>query len=194
MHTPTASKGASKGVAQRRSATKTKARRSRPRPGTVIDRFEGIAVYYNGPISRVWGRNRAPDGYNLGLKYQCVEFVKRYYYYRLHHRMPDAGGNAVDFFNPNLADGAWNPRRGLYQFRNGSHTPPRKRDILVFGSHADNPFGHVALVAEVFPNSIEMIQQNGGPDAPTRVRIPLLHQHGRWFVHAEDLLGWLGKR
>ena len=43
--------------------------------GDVIDSFNGVAVYYNGPVNNVSGRNLSPDGYNLGQKQQCVEFV-----------------------------------------------------------------------------------------------------------------------
>ncbi len=46
--------------------------------GDVIDTFNSVNVNYNGLMSTVKGRNVTPDGYNLGLKYQCVEFVKRY--------------------------------------------------------------------------------------------------------------------
>jgi len=47
-------------------------------------------VYYNGSVGHVSGRNLVPDGYNPGLKYQCVEFVKRYYYQHLNHKIPDS--------------------------------------------------------------------------------------------------------
>ena len=66
--------------------------------GDAIDNLNGVAVYHNGPTSNVLGRNTV-DGYNLGLKYQCVEFVKRYYYHHLHHKMPDSWGHAKSFFN-----------------------------------------------------------------------------------------------
>ncbi len=46
--------------------------------GQEIDQLNGVQVYYNGGVDTVTGRNTTPDGYNLGLKYQCVEFVKRY--------------------------------------------------------------------------------------------------------------------
>ncbi|MBK8698150.1 MAG: hypothetical protein IPN29_00645 [Saprospiraceae bacterium] len=69
-----------------------------PKIGDVIDMLDGIKVHYNGSsFARSYGRNLATDGYNLGLKYQCVEFVKRYYYYHFDHKMPDTGGNARNF-------------------------------------------------------------------------------------------------
>ncbi len=62
----------------------------RYRVGQEVDRLNGVAVFYNGGVGHSAGRNLAPDGYNLGLKYQCVEFVKRYYYQRLNHKMPES--------------------------------------------------------------------------------------------------------
>ncbi len=47
--------------------------------GDKVDSLNGVYVYYNSNVGNVSGRNLASDGYNLGLKYQCVEFVKRYY-------------------------------------------------------------------------------------------------------------------
>ena len=65
--------------------------------GEVVDEFNGVKVYFNGAVEHVGGRNLAADGYNLGLKYQCVEFVKRYYYERFGHKMPNSFGHAKDF-------------------------------------------------------------------------------------------------
>nr|WP_176701041.1 hypothetical protein [Gilliamella apicola] len=73
--------------------------------GKVVDEFNGVKVYYNGSINNVSGRNIAKDGYNLGLKYQCVEFIKRYYYQRFNHKMPNSYGHAKDFFDPSIVDG-----------------------------------------------------------------------------------------
>ncbi|OCG61857.1 hypothetical protein [Gilliamella sp. GillExp13] len=66
-----------------------------------------MKVYYNGSINNVRGRNIAKDGYNLGLKYQCVEFIKRYYYQRFNHKMPNSYGHAKEFFDPSIVDGKW---------------------------------------------------------------------------------------
>jgi len=58
--------------------------------GEKVDSLNGVYVYYNGSVGHVSGRNLVPDGYNPGLKYQCVEFVKRYYYQHLNHKIPDS--------------------------------------------------------------------------------------------------------
>lgn len=159
--------------------------------GEVVDSLDGVAVYYNGGVNHSEGRNLAADGYNLGIRYQCVEFVKRYYYERLNHRMPDSFGHAVDFFDRTLADGAFNAVRGLTQHRNGSTTPLVSGDILVYDRSLLNPYGHVAIVARADETSIEIIQQNPGPFAPSRVALRLDVASGQYRVDAPRVLGWL---
>ncbi len=166
--------------------------------GAMIDELDGVAVHYNGPISNVSGRNLAPDGYNLGQKYQCVEFVKRYYYEFYTHKMPDSYGNAKDFFDNSLADGAFNPKRGLTQYRNNSTAKPKKGDLLIFGPTAFNRYGHVAIVSGVADSemgaALEFIQQNPGPGAPSRDKRAIgQNASGRWQVDDTRLLGWLRK-
>lgn len=99
--------------------------------GVVVDEFNGVKVYYNGHVGNVSGRNTSKDGYNLGLKYQCVEFIKRYYYERFDHKMPDSYGHAKDFFDDSIADGKINPKRNLLQYHNGSGSKPQVEDIFL---------------------------------------------------------------
>lgn len=163
------------------------------RVGDAIDSLNGVKVYYNGKISNTCGRNVAKDGYNLGKKYQCVEFVKRYYYEHLHHKMPDSYGHAVDFFNKELTDGAYNIRRGLKQFQNPSHETPKPDDLVVYDGTSSNPYGHVAIVSRVMQDEIEIIQQNPGPSASSRVKYNLIENNGYWRIDNNRILGWLRK-
>ena len=163
-------------------------------PGTPIDSLNGVKVYYNGSIKHVEGRSLSPDQYNFGLKYQCVEFVKRYYYEHLHHKMPDTYGHAKDFFIPNLADGALNSQRALTQYRNPSRVQPQVNDLLVYAPTLFNPYGHVAIVAEVQKDAIEIIQQNPGRWGRSRQRYQLSQENGQWLIHKKRIMGWLRKK
>lgn len=167
-------------------------KKKKPDIGTIIDRFNGVAVYYNGNLRHTDGRNVTSDGYNLGLKWQCVEFVKRYYYLRYGHRMPDPWGHAVDFFDMALSDNSHNRKRNLRQFKNPSKTKPKVDDIIVFGPESGNPFGHVAIVSKVGPNYIEIVQQNVGEQS--RYTLPLFDMVDSWRIANIDVMGWLGKR
>lgn len=161
--------------------------------GRAIDELNGVSVYYNGPVGNVSGRNTTRDGYNLGLKYQCVEFVKRYYYQHLNHRMPDSYGHAKDFFNKDLGDGQRNRRRNLIQYTNPSRSKPRADDLLVFNGSAFNSYGHVAIVARVDEDEVEIIQQNPGPLGSSRDTFTLTSTNGKWVIGNSRILGWLRK-
>lgn len=161
--------------------------------GEEIDSLDGVTVYFNGGVNNVEERNVAGT-YNLGLKYQCVEFVKRYYYQHYGHKMPDAYGHAKSFFDPAIADGKYNAQRDLFQYANPSAKRPEKGDLLVFGASWFNPYGHVAIISEVQENSIEIIQQNAGPFSSSRENFELiLDKEGKWEIFERRVLGWLRK-
>ncbi|MFK7750321.1 MAG: CHAP domain-containing protein [Kordia sp.] len=161
--------------------------------GETLDSFNNVNVYYNGAVNNVEKRNVTKDGYNLGLQYQCVEFVKRYYYEYLQHKMPDSYGHAKDFFNPNIKDGKRNTQRNLIQYTNGSMSKPKVNDIVVFQASWYNSFGHVAIVMEVTQNTVTIIQQNAGPFSNTRVSYDLIQENNRWKISNSKIVGWLRK-
>lgn len=161
--------------------------------GDAVDSLNGVKVYYNGAVSHTGERHKAEDGYNYGLRWQCVEFVKRYYYDHLNHKMPNTYGNAKDFFNKRLKDGQKNADRNLVQYTNGSKTLPKVNDLLVFDAVTFNKYGHVAIVSKADSTEIEMIQQNPGPTAPSRVTYKVKKKNNKWIIERSDLLGWLRK-
>jgi hypothetical protein len=161
------------------------------RVGKALDRYRDVPVYDNGLLYfRSYGRNYSPDGYYFGQKWQCVEFIKRFYYQAQGHKMPDVMGHAKSFFDDSLPDSSLNPRRGLVQYRNGSTNPPRLDDLIVF---TDTKFGHVAIVTAVTGNSLEVIQQN--ILSGTRGHFSLVTSNGHYFVTSPRRpAGWLRKQ
>ena len=159
--------------------------------GDKLDSLNGIYVYYNGGMNDTYGRNTI-NGYNVGLKYQCVEFIKRYYYYHFEHKMPDTWGHAKNFCDQSLGDGSFNKARGLYQYNNGSTNKPRVNDILVFGAHSFNPYGHVAIISKVEEDYIEIIQQNVGTSS--RETIEYTVTDANYTLNRSDVLAWLSKQ
>lgn len=162
--------------------------------GEAVDQLNGVKVYYNGWASNVSGRHLSKNGYNYGLKWQCVEYVKRYYYTELFHSMPDTYGHAKDFFDANLADGQLNTLKNLTQYSNPSISKPEVNDILVLGASYFNEFGHVAIISNVDDYEIEIIQQNPGFMMKTRETFSLRKRKGKWFINEERVLGWLRKK
>ena len=159
--------------------------------GQALDSLNGVVVYYNGAVDHTEGRNTSPDNYNIGIRYQCVEFVKRYYYEHLHHKMPDSYGHAKDFFNEEIPDGQLNKQRNLIQYRNGGMAQPLVDDLVVFAPTVFNSYGHVAIVSGVTDDEVEIIQQNPGPFGKSREKFPLVKTANGWKIANERLLGWL---
>jgi surface antigen len=159
--------------------------------GDPLDSLNQVVVYYNGGMGNVSERNTSPDGYNIGLKYQCVEFVKRYYYQHYKHKMPNAYGNAIDFFNKNLKDGELNADRDLIQYTNPSKSKPQVGDLIIMDATWSNEYGHVVIVSKVTEDEVEIIQQNAGnPDHPRDV-FDLESDDGLWEIDHSRILGWL---
>jgi len=161
--------------------------------GQKIDSINGVAVYYNGGVGNVDGRELTKDGYNLGLKYQCVEFVKRYYYKELNHKMPDTYGHAKDFFDSNVKDGQTNKQRNLIQYTNLSKSKPKVNDLVVYSGTTLNRYGHVSIISKVTEKEIEIIQQNPGPFGYSREKYKLINEKGKWRINNDRILGWLRK-
>jgi len=159
--------------------------------GEVVDSYNGVEVYYNGGVDQTFGRNVSKDGYNIGIRYQCVEFIKRYYYQRFLHKMPDAFGHAKDYFDNSLQDGQLNIKRNLLQYKNNGKTMPEPEDIIVFSPWIFNRYGHVAIITKVEGNKVEVIQQNPGPFASSRETFDLSFNDNRWKIEHGRALGWL---
>ncbi len=155
-----------------------------PTIGEAIDEHNDVKIYYNGDVLKSHGRTIIDD-YNCGKKYQCVEFVKRYYYLKLKHRMTNVWGHASQYFNMKLPDGAFNRDKGLIQFTNPSKSKPRIDDILIWGGK----YGHVAIVSKVKDNKIEIVQQNVG--TATRIEIDLVLKDEMYFIADGSIAGWL---
>ena len=158
------------------------------RVGDPLDSFRGVVVHENGPvIVTSHGRHFAEDGYYYGQKWQCVEYVKRFFHQAHGHRMPDVWGHAKDFWDEAVAPGAISTRRGLVQHRNGGRVPPLAGDLMVF---TNGGYGHVAIVTEVTSNHIEVIQQN--IPGRTRDKFVLKTASGtNWVGQGYAPAGWL---
>lgn len=159
--------------------------------GQSMDSLNHVHVYYNGKSNISSGRNLTSDNYNLGIKYQCVEFVKRYYYVHLNHKMPNSYGDAKDFFDSKIQDGQENTIRDLVQYRNPSNIKPKVDDLLVFKGTTHNKHGHVAIISKVKGYRIEVIQQN---TSKSRQNYFLIKRKGKWLIINKRILGWLRKK
>lgn len=158
--------------------------------GKKIDSYKGVDIYYNGiDPSNHNGQHYSNEKYFYGDKWQCVEFVKRFYYEKKKDEMSNYYANAKNFFDANLKSGDLNKNVGLVQYINGESVKPKEDDILVF---TDRKYGHVAIVSKVNEDSVEIVQQN--VFIVTREKYKLINKNGNYFVRSKRKLGgWLRK-
>ncbi|MBK1829254.1 CHAP domain-containing protein [Verrucomicrobiaceae bacterium R5-34] len=156
--------------------------------GSEVARYKNVPAFQNGTvITTSHGKHYAADGYYYGQKWQCVEYVKRFFHDALGHHMPSVWGHARDFYDPAVTHGAMNPVRGLRQYLNGGDVAPQPDDLLVFSKGS---LGHVAIVTKVEQDAIEVIQQNVHGAATARHR--LLRKGGTFTVgESHQPTAWL---
>jgi len=156
--------------------------------GEKLDAYRGVAVHGNGLLySKSHGKHFSDDGYYYGQKWQCVEFIKRFFHQAHDHKMPDVWGHAKDFFDDTVPQSELNNRRGLLQYRNGGNIYPKTGDLVVF---TNGGFGHVAIICRVTTNEVQIIQQNviGSP----RQKLPLTWTRTSFNVgDSYQPAGWL---
>ncbi|HEY5534901.1 MAG TPA: CHAP domain-containing protein [Ignavibacteria bacterium] len=117
---------------------------------TLLGTYNGIDVYSNGTVGNQSNLYNYENGTNTGMKWQCVEYVNRYYLliYNKNIRVPGHNGN--EYF-PNAT------QHGLTAYLNNGTTSPAIGDILCFSG---GNYGHVAIVREVGSTYIRVAQQN----------------------------------
>jgi len=156
--------------------------------GTQVGEYNGITAYSNYEIDYVSNEYNYEDEYNTGMKWQCVEYVNRYYYiiYGMGIRIP--GTNAEDYYDT-ASD------RGLVAYPNGGTTSPQPEDILCSNG---GTLGHVAIVREVTADSVHVIHQNwANTEADNDKTISMSVSDGHYtvsgFSGSYPVQGWLRK-
>lgn len=152
--------------------------------GDVVGSFNGITAYSNGST------NYASWVYStVGMKWQCVEYVNRYYYQKLAHKNLIMTGNANSYYGTAAS-------KDLNAYPNGGGTAPAVGDMLVSNGGA---FGHIAIIREVGANYVKVIQQNwANAAADNSVQINMNVVNGTYqmagFSANYPVQGWLRRK
>ena len=142
------------------------------------------------------------DGQYLGVKWQCVEFARRWLYVNRGYIFDDVA-MAHDIFRMRsvraVADGSelpWNA------FRNGSRRLPEPGGLLIWNEGGHFPTtGHVAVITEVHDDVVRIAEQNyvhhkwpAGQDFARELELTR-SESGGYTVRCEDgddiILGWV---
>lgn len=128
--------------------------------GQEMAQHRGVAAQSNGRDMHTG--NSCDSRGEFGNRYQCVEYVKRFYAHVF--GVADAAdwrGNGGDYYRK--AEGF-----GLVRFENGGANGPQVDDIMVFAGGAH---GHVAVVTRVTSDHVEIVEQNWSTTGRATLRV-----------------------
>jgi surface antigen len=155
-----------------------------PTCGQELARYKNVPAFSNGEYTGT-GTPCEKDRGIYGLRYQCVEYIKRFYAVALGVDVSKwATPSAQEYYQTAGA-------KGLEAFENGGTEPPAPDDILVF---AGGTYGHVAIITRVTDSSVEIIEQNWSKSGVATLSLSstggryTLSPRGRYIA-----LGWLRK-
>lgn len=152
--------------------------------GSKVGSFNGVTAYSNGSTSYVSKQYNTYNGYQTGMKWQCVEYVNRYFWAKFGRKI--AGGNANTYYS-NASS------KGLKRAANGSSDKPQPGNILC---SAGGPHGHVAIITKVGKDYVEVIHQNwSNSSSDNRKRLSMKVKNGKYtisgFSSSYPIQGWL---
>jgi len=152
--------------------------------GDAMGSFNGVTTYFN-PSGHVSNTYNYLNETNTGMKWQCVEYVNRYYLQTSGMNIRIVGQNAVDYYT-NAS------QRGLDAYPNGGSVAPQVGDILCLSG---NTYGHVAIIREVNASSVKVIQQNSGNADYVNFSFPRTENtiNGSQLGSGYAVQGWLRK-
>jgi glutathionylspermidine amidase/synthetase len=154
-----------------------------------------VAAYSNCNAGCVIFTPNTEKGTYTGIKWQCVEFARRWL----------LGNLGVVYGDVNTASDIWNKIQFVTQvsdnqsiplraYENGSAEAPKVGDLLIYGKEYLNT-GHVAVITDVELHTgiLKVAEQNylnqSWPGNYSR-QIDVINRSGRYWVLDPYLLGW----
>jgi glutathionylspermidine amidase/synthetase len=139
----------------------------------------GVVSFCN--TGKYVGTDYSIDGEYTGEKWQCVEFVRRYYI-QLHRLTFPSISNAYGLPDIKTVRHLDSHLQYPCSFHMKDNGKPQPEDILVF---RHNNTGHTAIVIEILPNrKLRIAEQNWS-------RLPWKNYSREVSVEDPSLLGWL---
>lgn len=159
--------------------------------GTYLGQFNTVAAFSNGG-GCLSNCTSTINGVYIGEKWQCVEYVRRYYYTIFNTDLASLYLGNAEFWYAN------GPRMGLTQYVNGGEqrVSPQPGDILCSEGGTN---GHIAIVKGVSNGKVYTVQQNfQNEPSDTDKALTLTINNGRYVIGNMDsnlpVTGWLRKQ
>jgi glutathionylspermidine amidase/synthetase len=156
----------------------------------------GIAAYSNCKSDCVVFEPNRHDGTFTGIKWQCVEYARRWLLLNRGVVYGDVDVAAdiwdkVDYYRQL----EWDEKIPVENLVNGSSKAPQAGDLLIYARVMFGGTGHVAVVTGIDKDKgvVRVAEQNFNnlPWSGTHAReLPLLHKNGGYWILDAYLLGW----
>lgn len=155
-----------------------------------------VAAFSNGNDSYYSGEDSYLRGVYMGMKWQCVEYARRWTYIRKGAVFQSVIGANNMWTELKDVERVSDKRKfPLRHHPNGSPKPPMNESYLIYPIQKDMPYGHVAVIVEVLPHAIRIAEQNFYFyywHAHFAREIPLVFKNGRYFIEdSYDVYGWI---
>ena len=155
-----------------------------------------VIAYSNGNDSFYSGESNYFNGIYMGLKWQCVEYARRWIFTEKNLVFESIQGANLIWtqlkFVERVKDGKRFP---LKHHWNGSPSPPLNGTLIIYPIQNAMPYGHVAVIVQVLPKSIRIAEQNFhfSPWKDHYAReIPMKTINGSYFVQDQyQIYGWI---
>ncbi|CAF3175780.1 unnamed protein product [Rotaria sp. Silwood2] len=156
-----------------------------------------VSAYSNGNDSYISKEYYNLYGIFMGMKWQCVEYARRWLFIRKGCVFGSIEG-AADMWSElahvqRVINGQCFP---LTTHPNGSPYPPRNESLLIYSrSSPDMPYGPVAVIVDVGLNFVRVAEENFNfyywSDNYAR-QIPFVIKNGSYFIEDDyHIYGWM---
>ena len=156
-----------------------------------------VPAYSNGNDTYISDDYNYLYGVYMGIKYQCVEYARRWLFIRTGCVFGSIDG-AADMWTElthvqRVVDGQC---FALRKYPNGSPTPPRNESILIYQrAGTDMPYGHVAIIVDVLPGFIRVAEENYDAyywSGNYSRQIPYAMKNGSYYIDdSYPIAGWM---
>ncbi|PWK13353.1 CHAP domain-containing protein [Tumebacillus permanentifrigoris] len=136
-----------------------------------------LEVVSNGAVQSLDDGLYAYKGIDTQHGPQCVEYAERFYTTLYPKTFPyhNSGPGAYDIWE-GIAEqkdvGGWASHRQYFVAYENGTTVPQADDMLLYDRTRGSGWGHIAIIAEVHPDAVVILEQNSGHD--TRKVLPLV--------------------
>ena len=133
----------------------------------------------------------------MGIKWQCVEYARRWLFIRKGCVFDSVEGAADIWTQINYVQRVVDKKCFvLNKYPNGSPSPPKNESLLIYNrSGVDMPYGHVAIIVDVSCGFIRVAEENYYPYywyGNYSRQIPYVFINGLYFIQDDyPISGWI---